>query len=81
MNLEQVKELVNLKVIAESFKTESTQGFFEEDVEIMVKEHNHDVYLALRKGQVVDDEVVDYLDKLQMVIREALIKTIQELEI
>lgn len=79
MKLENVKQLVNLKTIGEAAESTNLEGFFEDELEILVTEFDNEVYKAGRNNEL-DDETIEYFDRLRAVIRKEIISTLKTLK-
>lgn len=79
MKLSEVKELVNLKTISETVESTGFEGFFEEELEILITEMDDEVYKAGRNNEL-DDESIKYMNKLREVVRKEIISTLKTLK-
>lgn len=79
MKLSEVKELVNLKTISEVAEVTGFEGFFEEELEILITEMNDRVYKAGRNNEL-DDESIKYMDKLREIVRKEIMNTLKTLK-
>lgn len=79
MKLEEVKELVNLKTISEVTESTKLEGFFENELEILITEMDDRVYKAGRNNEL-DGEVIEYFDRLREIVRKEIINTLKTLK-
>lgn len=80
MELRDVKELVNVNLIAEASETcESMGDYFEEAVEIIVREFNDDVWNAERDCEL-DEDSLDYLEAVKRAITRELVEALRNMK-
>lgn len=78
MSLEQVKERVNLKTVSEMFNR-FEYGLFEDDLYAILVELDNEVYDEASECNLSDD-AEQYLQNLQITIKEELLDTIKDLK-
>lgn len=76
MKLENVKQLVNLKTLAETIDEFGVGDFFDEDLEFILSQVNDEVYKALGNSEF-DKDALEYLDNLKILIRNEILNMIR----